>query len=207
MPTGANLDGSRELDIVRQENPLLGQLLDRVIFAINKSSANSSTASLGELPAPVPVNSTEVKGTFDASTNTLTTPGEILHWVHTHNSPLQRGIQYITEVSNDPSFINAHPIDAGASRSGFHPLPALDDNGDPTNYYLRVVSQNHGSAPSVPTVFGGANTPTKIVLTGATRMSLLTTQGAGTARPGQTGKGLGDVLYRPPTGGPKRQLT
>src|SRR6267154_2005205 len=134
MSQGTNLDGGRELDIVRQEHPLLGRLIEKIIFALNKSAANSATASLGELPAPPSVNSTEVKGTYNAGTNTLTAPGEILHWVHTHNSPLQRGIQYITEVSNDPNFVNAHPIDAGASRSGFHTLPALDDLGAPVNY-------------------------------------------------------------------------
>lgn len=206
MSQGVQLDGGRELAILRQENSLLGRLFERIIFGVNKLAANTSTASLGELTAPPPINSTSVKGAYNASTNTLTAPGEILHWVHTHNAPLQRGIQYVTEVSDDPNFINAHPLDAGASRSGFHSLPSLDDNGVPVNYYLRVVAQNHGSAPSTPFVFGGANNPTKIVMTGATRMTLLPTQGAGTARPGQTGKGLGDVLYRPSVGGPKRQL-
>src|SRR6185369_16238087 len=120
------------------------------IDGFNKGFRNASVASFGELPAPNPVGQTTVKGAYDLSTNTLTAPGEILHWVHTHNAPLQRGIQYVTEVSDDPNFINAHPIDAGASRSGFHPLPALDDNGNPVGYYLRAVAQNHGSAPSIP---------------------------------------------------------
>lgn len=112
---GISLDGGRELAILRQENSLLGRLFERIITGVNKLAANSSTASLGELPAPPPINSTSVKGTYNASTNVLTAPGEILHWVHTHNAPLQRGIQYVTEVSNDPNFINAHPLDAGAS--------------------------------------------------------------------------------------------
>ncbi len=204
---GVFLGGGRELEIVSQRDPFLGNLLRRMFDGMTKFAQNVGAGSFGELAAPTPVNSTDVKGTYDAPTNTLTAPGEILHWTHTHNSELQRGIQYVTEVSDDPTFINAHPIDAGASRSGFHSLPALNDNGDPVGYYLRVVAQNHGSAPSPPTVFGGANAPTKIVMTGTTQMSLLPTQGAGTARPGQTGKGLGDVLFRPPNGGPKRQLT
>lgn len=204
---GVYLDGGRELEIVRQHNPFLGNLLHRIFDGLTKLAQNASIGSFGELAAPPPVNSTTVKGTYVASTNTLTAPGEILHWTHTHNAQLQRGIQYITEISNDPSFINAHPLDKGASRSGFVHLPALDDSGQPVAYYLRAIAQNHGSAPSEPVVFGGANNPTRILMTGTTQMSLLPTQGGGTARPGQTGKGLGDVLFRPPNGSPKRQLT
>ncbi len=201
------MGGGRELELIEQRDPFLGRVLRKIFDGMTKFAQNAGVGSFGELNSPVSINSTTVKGTYVPSTNTLTTPGEILHWTHTHNSHLQRGIQYITEISNDPSFINAHPIDAGASRSGFEHLPALDDNGLPVSYYLRAIAQNHGSAPSEPTVFGGAANPTKIQLTGTTQMSLLPTQGAGTARPGQTGKGLGDVLFRGPTGLPKRQLT
>jgi hypothetical protein len=159
------------------------------------------------MSAPNPVDSTQVAGTYNPATNTLTAPGEILHWVHTHNAPLKRGIQYITEVDTDPAFPNPHPLDKGSSRSGFEHMPTFKDDGiTPQPLFLRVVPQYPGSAPGKPTVFGGKNGPIKIQMTGTTGMTLLTSQVGGTAGPQQGGKGLGTVQARGPVGGPKRTV-
>jgi hypothetical protein len=208
MSQGNNLDGGRELEILRQHSPLVGSLISRLIEGINQTAKNAGVGSKGELEAPNPVNSVSVKGNLNPATNTLTVPNgsEILHWVHTHNAAINRGIQYITEIDTDPAFPNPHPIDGGTSRSGFHPLPTMDDNGTVVNYYLRVTPQMPGSVPGKPTVFGGVNGPTKINFSGTTKMSLLPSQVGGTARPGQGGKGLGPVLSRGPVGGPKRTV-
>ncbi len=205
MSQGAKLDGGRELEIIRQQFPLHGALIQRIIDAVNKGLGNLGGA-VGELEAPQPVDSTAVKGTLDDTTNTLSVPGEILHFVHTHNAPIQRGIRYLTEVATDPSFNDAHAILDTTSRSGVANLPALDDNGDQVNYYLRTTPQLPGSPPQKPTVFGGVRGPTAIQLTGTTQMSLLQSQASGTARPGQGGKGLGPVQSRAPVGGPKRNF-
>lgn len=205
MPSGQQLDGGRELTQLTLKDSLTGNLVSRIIDALNRTASNAAVSSQGELPAPSPVDSISVKGTF--SGNTLIAPGEILHAVHTHNVPIQRGIQYITEIDTDPSFSNPHPIDTGASRSVFAHIPARDDNGVLVNYYLRVTPQLHGSSPARPTVYGGLQGPTPIQFTGATSMTLLTSQAAGTAKPGQGGQGLGAVAARGPVGGPKRQLT
>jgi hypothetical protein len=162
---------------------------------------------MGELEAPNPVDSTSVSGTYNASTNTLTAPGEFLHAVHTHNAPLTRGIQYITEIDTDPGFPNPHPIDGGSSRTVFSTLPTNSSANSPQAYYLRVTPQYPGSVPGRPTVFGGVKAPTKIVMSGSTTADLLPSQSGGTARPGQGGKGLGPIPARPPVGGPKRKLT
>lgn len=175
-----------------------------MIDGLNRLATNIAASPIGELPPPPPVNFTSVKGTL--SNNILTAPGEILHFVHTHNGPLNRGVQYMTEIDTDPSFPSPHPIDTGASRSGFVHVPAKDDSGNPVGYYLRVIPQLHGSAPAKPTVFGGLQGPTKILMTGTTRMTLLPSQAAGTAKPGQGGQGLGAVVARGPVGGPKRVL-
>lgn len=159
---------------------------------------------MGELPPTPPVDSIAVQGTMAGGI--LTAPGEILHFVHTHNSPIQRGIRYITEIDTSPSFTNAHPVDTGSSRSGFLTLPTKNGSGTTQNYYMRVVAQLPGSAPSTPTVFGGLQSPTPINMTGSTHMDLLQSQSAGTARPGQGGQGIGAVFFRPPVGGPKRSL-
>lgn len=202
MPQGNALAGGRELALLKQQNPIVGQLLDRVIESVNRLATNATVSpTAASLPAPEPVNSTQVKGSYNPTTNILTAPGEILHFVHMHNTTITRGIQYVTEVSaNDPNFSSPHAIDTGASRSGFTHLPAKDDDGNPVVYYLRVTPQHQGSLPAKPTVFGTAQAPTGIVMTGSTQMSLLPSQAAGTARPGQGGQGLGVVQQRPPLG-------
>jgi hypothetical protein len=204
MSQGSQLDGGRELEQLRQKDPLTGAFLQRMIDAINRLGTNAGVAAMGEAAAPDPVDSISVKGTLNQTTNTLTAPSEMLHWVHTHNVPLKRGIQYVTEIDTDPNFPNPHPIDHGSSRSGFMNLPANGDDTTATSYYLRVTPQYPGSPPGKPTVFGGKTGPTKILLTGTTNMSLLSSQSGGTARPGQGAKGLGPVKARDPVGGPKR---
>ncbi len=206
MSQGAKLDGGRELEIIRQQFPLHGALIQRIIDAVNKGLGNLGGA-VGELEAPQPVDSTAVKGTLDDTTNTLSVPGEILHFVHTHNAPIQRGIRYLTEVATDPSFNDAHAILDTTSRSGVSSLPTYEDDGiTKVNYYLRVTPQLPGSSPQKPTVFGGVKGPTAIQLSGNTGLSLLPSQASGTARPGQGGKALGPVQSRGSVGGPKRNF-
>lgn len=203
MSQGSQLDGGRELEILRQENPLHGALLQRIIDAVNRG-LNNLGGAVGEVPPPAPIDAINVKGSLNTSTNVLTVPGEILHFVHTHNSPLNRGIRYLTEVSTDPSFNDAHAILDTTSRSGVASLPTMDDDNNPVNYYLRATPQMPGGPPQKPTVYGGVQGPTAIQFAGTTSMSLLASQAAGTARPGQGGKGLGPVQSRPAVGGPKR---
>ena len=178
--------------------------MQHIVDAVNRLADNTGTSPIGELPPPAPVDSISVKGTL--VNNVLTTPGEILHFVHTHNAPINRGIRYLTEIDTDPSFPSPHQIKDTTSRSGFSHVPANDDLGHPIPYYLRVTAQYPGSGPTRPTVFGGLEGPTKILMTGATNMSLLPSQAAGTARPGQGGQGLGAVRSRGSVGGPKRNL-
>jgi hypothetical protein len=201
---GTQLDGGRELVDMRQRDPLAGTLLQRIIDGINRLAINVGASAIGEAPPPAPVDSTTVAGTL--ANNVLTAPGEILHFVHIHNAPLNRGIRYITEIDTDPSFPAPHPILETTSRSGFGYLPANDSSGTPTAYYLRVTAQYPGSAPTQPTVYGGLSGPTQILMTGSTNMTLLASQAAGTARPGQGGQGLGADRSRGPVGGPKRNL-
>jgi len=204
MPQGVQLDGTRELTDIRQRDPLAASLLQRMIDGINRLATNVGASAIGEAPPPAPVDSTTVAGTL--VNNVLTAPGEILHFVHTHNAPLNRGIRYITEIDTDPSFPAPHPVLETTSRSGFVHLPANVNAGTPATYYLRVTAQYPGSKPTQPTVYGGLSGPTQILMTGSTNMTLLASQAAGTARPGQGGQGLGAVRSRGPVGGPKRQL-
>lgn len=204
MPQGVKLDLGRQIAQLRMKDPLSAEAVQHLVDAVNRLADNTATSPIGELPPPPPVDSISVAGTLGS--NILTAPGEILHFVHTHNVPINRGIRYVTEIDTDPSFPAPHPILDTTSRSGFVHLPANDGSNVPHAFYLRTTPQYPGSAPAKPTVFGGLQGPTKILLTGTTRMNLLTSQAAGTAKPGQGGQGLGKVRSRGSVGGPKRQL-
>lgn len=202
---GTRLDGGRSLARLTQNDPLTGILISNIIDAINRGAQNAGVSVSGELPSPPPIDSIAVKGTL--TDGVLTAPGELLHFVHTHNAPISRGIQYITEVDTSPNFPAPHPIDTGSSRSGFVMLPTLlDDNATTVKYYLRAIAQYPGSHPSPPTVYGGLQGPIPIQMSGTTAATLLTSQAGGTAKPNQGGQGIGAVKARGPVGGPKRKL-
>lgn len=208
MARGKNsqLSGGRALAHVTQKDALTGDLLQKIIQAINSLADNTGAAAVGKLPPPDPIDSHQVQGAYDSETNTTTVSGETLHFTLTHNSALKKGVNYISEIDTDPNFSRPHPIDHGTSRTGFVNLPALDNDGADQVYYLRTLAQYPGSNPNKPTVFGGVNGPTKIKMTGTSRASLLPAQGSGTAANGQQGgKGMGVVLNRPAPG-PKRNL-
>jgi hypothetical protein len=210
MPKGVNqkLIGGRELSTINQRDALAGSLFNRIISSVNSLAKNAAVAAVGKLSPPNPIDSVQVKGALDTATNTMHVSGEVLHLTVTHNQALQKGIQYIHEISeNDPNFTAPHQIDHGCSRSGFIPLPTFKDDGvTPNVYYLRSIAQYHGSDPTVPTVFGGITGATKIIMGGISSSSLLPSQGSGTAKNGQQGgKGLGTVLNRPAPG-PQRNL-
>lgn len=208
MARGKNgrLQGGRELSYITQKDSLLGALLQRVITSVNTVADHNGSAAVGKLPPPDPIDTHNVQGAYDSSTNTLTVTGNVLHYTLTHNQSLKKGVQYLSEIDTDPNFTNPHPIDHGSSRTAFVSLPDLDNEGNPQAYYLRSYPQYPGSNAQKPTVFGGLNGATKIVLNGSgARGTLLQSQASGTARVGQGGKGLGDILTRPAPG-PKRNL-
>lgn len=204
---GTKLDLGRQIAQLRQKDPLTAEAMQHLQDAVNRLGENVAASPVGELPPPAPIDSTTVSGTLDSSTNTLSVAGEILHFVHTHNAPINRGIHYVTEIDTDPSFPAPHPILDTTSRSGFVHLPTNDSLGTQQTFYLRATPQYPGSGPAKPTVFGGVQGPTKILLGGTTRLDILPSQAAGTAKPGQGGQALGAVRSRGPVGGPKRQLS
>ncbi len=197
------LQGGRELNYLSQKDTYLGTILGRIISAVNTMAKNTSVAAVGKLSPPPPVDGINVQGTQVG--DTITCPSEILHWTLTHNQEIQKGIRYFSEVDTNPSFTAPHVIDHGTSRSAFLTLPKMNNNGDTHTYYLQSYAQYHGSDPSKPTVVGNLGSATKIVMTGTSRTSLLTSAGSGTASPNgqQGGHGLGKVLVRPAPG-PKR---
>ena len=206
--TNQQLELGPELTLISQQNSFLGKILRRIVEGVNTTARNASVSSVGLFPTPPKVDSVNVQGTFSADTNTITTTSEHLHWTLEHNQQVHKGIRYFSEIDTDPNFTQPHVIDHGTSRSGFVHLPALAADGSQQVYYMRNYAQYHGSDPSESTVVGGRSNPTRIVLTGASQMSLLPSKGSGTAAATgqQGGKGLGDILTRPAPQ-PKRSLT
>jgi hypothetical protein len=191
----SDLSGGQELSKLTQKDFDNGSLLKRIIDAVNSVARHASVAAVGKVDPPPPVNSIQVSGT--QSGNTITCPSEILHLTLTHNGELNKGVQYLHEISTDPNFsdANTHIIDAGSSRSLFTHLPSLQNDGvTPQVYYHRAYPQYHGSDAQKPTVLGGLAAPTKIVMTGTSKTSLLPSTGSGTSN--TRGQGLGVVLTR-----------
>ena len=208
MSQGLNqqLQGGRELNYVTQRDNYSGSLFGRIIEAVNTLAKNVGVAAVGKVAPPNPVDAVNVLGA--QSGDTVTCPGEILHFTLTHNQAVSKGVQYVSEVDTDPNFTQPHVIDHGCSRSGFLTLPTLTGAGNTKNtYYLRSYAQYHGSDPCKPTVFGGLGGALKIQMNGTNVGVPLPSTGSGTASPHgqQGGHGLGIVLDRPAPG-PKRNL-
>jgi hypothetical protein len=199
----AQLEGGQELAALQHKDFDNGSILKRIIQAVNDLAKNVGASAVGKVDPPPPINSIQVQGT--QSGNTITAPSEILHLTLTHNGELNKGVQYLHEISTDPNFLDAstHVIDAGSSRSLFVHLPAKDSNNKPQAYYHRAYPQMHGSDAQKPTVLGGLAAPTKIVMTGTSQTTLLPSTGSGTSS--ARGQGLGVVLTRPAPG-PKRSV-
>ena len=204
----AILEGGQELNQILNKDFSSGTLFQRLIDSINSLALNVGLAPIGKLPPPVPVNTINVKGAYNAGTNTITVPSEILHWTLQHNGSINKHTQYFTEIDTTPSFTAPHVYAHGASRSGFLHLPTFQDGGTLANtYYMRSYPQLNGSDAQKPTVLGGLAGATKIQMTGTSAMSLLTSTGSGTAAANgsQGGQGLGTSLVRPAPA-PKRNL-
>jgi hypothetical protein len=195
----AQLDGGRFLAEINQKDSKMGALFQRIITAINTLAQNLAASPVGQMQAPSAPDALQVKAS-----------GEMVHVSITHNGPVLRGVQYFTEVSNNPQFSQPIVIHHGASRTSHpFPLPAHDDNGATQTWYFRSYAQYHGSPPSEKTVYGGAENPVGVTLNPATptRMTLLPSTGSGTASPSgsQGGQGLGTFTTRPAQG-PKRNV-
>jgi hypothetical protein len=193
----ANLTGGSFLNEIFQSDPRLGTLLQRMISGINNVAKNSGVAPVGQVAAPPPPDSVNVKAS-----------GETAQIVITNNGPVDRAVNHFTEVDTSPAFTNPIVHHHGATRSPvFITLPTKTDGGTAThNWYFRSYTQKPGGPPSAPTTFGGSASPTAVQMTGSTQFTPLASTGSGTAPAnGQAaGQGFGKQPTRPPAG-PRRQ--
>jgi hypothetical protein len=191
-----NLD--RERTFIKQI-PGFGQYLDDLVGKIergvNNLGQNIGADPTGMVAPPPTIQQLNVK----------TNGSGLVHAVITDNNPIQKNLHYFVEYDTDPSFRQPHVVHLGASRT-MNPLtlPAMDDNGNPQQFYFRAYSQYQGSHPGEVVHFGG-DVPSAINPGGTQQMSLIPSTGSGTAQPTgqQGGSGFGKVLFRPAPG-PKR---
>lgn len=193
----ANLDGGEYLAHILNTDVRQGMLLQRIIKAVNAVGQATGTAPVGQVSAPTAPDSLSVA-----------TAGEIAHVSVTHNAPLNRGIHYFTEISNNPAFNQPIVHHHGTSRTPApFSLPTKDSDGNTQQYYMRAYAQYPGGPPSPYVVHGGAGSPTPITMGGSTQLNLLPSAGSGTAPAnGQSaGQGFGKQFTRPAVG-PKRSV-
>jgi hypothetical protein len=176
------LSGGRALTKWLQEDATKGTLIQKLINGINSVADNTGSSAVGRLPAPAPIQGLNV-----------TVGGEYAHITVNHNAPIRQGVHYFVEVANNPSFIGAHPIHYGTSRTRdpIHLAP-LDSTGAAQSFYARGFAQYPGSDPSEPVNYGGPS-PSPITTTGTTRLTWNPSTGSGTAsnNGSQAGWGFG----------------
>ena len=187
------LDINKEILTLRQRpefGQYLGVALQRLVDAVNNLGDHVAVDPTGTMPSPPPVQALEIKAS-----------GGMVHAVVSDNNPIQKNLHWFVEYDTDPSFSKPHVAHLGVSRS-MQPvnLPAMDDDGNPQQFYFRAYSQYPGSQPSAPIHFGG-ETPTPVSPGGTAQMTLLRSTGSGTAQSSgeQGGAGFGKVLRRPGT--------
>jgi hypothetical protein len=194
----AELNGGEFLADLLNKDVRHGMLLQNIIRAVNATAKASGVAPVGQASTPPPIDG-----------HNIAVGGEMLHVNLVHNAPINRQINYFSEISTNPQFTNivvSH--DHGASRtSAPFNLPTKDGNANTQNYYLRSFTQYPGGKPSAPVVYGGAGSPAAITMGGSTHLTLLPSTGSGTA-PGNgqsAGQGFGKQFTRPAIG-PKRSI-
>jgi len=180
-----SIGGDDLLTLIENDNPRLGQFLrSYLIPSIETTARNAGVSATGKTAAPEPPDSLSVAST-----------GELLEVKVNHAAPIQKGIQYITHISTDPTFSAPTIIDHhGTSRCPpLYRLPAKDADGNPITYHTRTAAQMPGGDPSEWT-YGEP-----VTLTGATQMTLQpgTGSGTGAADGQQSAVGLGVDIFRP----------
>ena len=184
------IDSSQWLKKLKNSNPIVGNLLESWFDQINIAFNHLGVNTQGKSAPPPPIAGLNVIAGTDH-----------VHVTINDTSQVKKNVQYMVEYSvNDPSFSQPHVEDLGSSRGRVLALPAKDNSNATINYYFRAYSQYFGSDPQHKRInYGSPNAPTAITLTGASKLTLLPSQGSGTGRTDGTqgGAGLGFVLNRP----------
>lgn len=186
----SGLPGNDLLAQIENENPKLGQYLRQYLVpSITTTAKNAAVSPIGSVAAPSPPSAVNV-ATF----------GEMVHVSHQDNAPVNRGINYFTEIGvDDPNCNQPIVYHHGTSRTPPpFSLPSLISGGDSPvshKYYVQGYSQYPGGPPSAKVKF---NNGAAITLTGSTVGTPLPSAGSGTASGNgtQSGQGFGKSPIR-----------
>lgn len=177
-------------------DPKLGQYLRRfVVPAIQNLGTNIGASPNGFVPPPAAPQGLVINKQGS----------ENVQFTVQHTSPVQKGINYFTEVSTSPSFAGPQTRTEhhGTSRSPVSTmfLPTKDSSGNTHQYAARSYAQMPGGQRS------GYSPTVSFTMTGTTEADHTPSTGSGTAAAdgSQPGQGLGNNLQRPAPG-PKRQV-
>ena len=177
------LSGGRVLTQWQQEESAKGNLISKIIDAVNNGFSSLGGSAIGRTAPPPPVNGLHI-----------TTGGEYAHVSIQHAGEVRQGVNYFLEVANNEGFAGAHPIDYGTSRTRdpIHLAP-FDAAGNPQKWYMRAYAQYPGSSPSEKYVH-----PVPVSTTGTTQLSWSPSTGSGTAKANgsQPGWGFGKIQVR-----------
>ena len=144
----SQLPGNDLLSQIENENPKLGQYLRQYLVpAITTTAKNAAVSPIGSVAAPDAPSAVNVAAF-----------GEMVHVSVQDNSPLNRGVNYFTEIGvDDPHFTQPIVFHHGTSRTPPpFPLPTnVSGGGSPVahKYYIRSYSQYPGGPPSEKTVY------------------------------------------------------
>jgi hypothetical protein len=186
----SRLGGNDLLSQIEQDNPKLGIYLRQYLIpSITRTAQNAAVSPTGSVAAPQPPAMVHV-ATF----------GEMVHVSIEDHQPLNRGINYFTEIGvNDPHIQQPIVYHHGTSRTPPpFSLPSLiSGGGSPVShqYYIQSYSQYPGGPPSERTRFNGG---AAITLSGTTVGTPLPSRGSGTASGNgtQPGQGFGKSPVR-----------
>jgi hypothetical protein len=175
-------------------SPKLAQYLRRyVVPSIEQLGQNVGASPTGYVPPPEPPQGLIINPQGP----------ENVQFTIQHTSPVQKGIEYFTELATQPSFAGARIEHHGTSRSPVSTLwlPTKDSGGNTHTYYARSYAQYPGSQRS------GYSPVVSFSMTGSTQADHTPSTGSGTAAPdgSQPGQGWGNNLQRAAVG-PKRNV-
>lgn len=181
----STIGGDDLLAQIESENPKLGQYLRYHIKAINNLAQNVGALPNGFVPPPDPPQGLVINKQGD----------ENVQFTVQHTSPIQKGVEYFTEIATNPSFSNARVEHHGTSRSPVSTLflPTKDSSGATHNYVARSYAQMPGGQRS------GYSPVIPFTMTGTTQADHTPSTGSGTAAAdgSQPGQGWGNNLQRP----------
>lgn len=181
----STIGGEDLLAQIESENPKLGQYLRYHIKAIDSLSQNIGAQPNGFVSPP------------DAPQGLVINKQgpENVQFTVQHTSPVQKGIEYFTEIATTPSFAGARVEHHGTSRSPVSTLwlPTKNAGGATHNYVARSYAQMPGGQRS------GYSPVVAFTMTGTTEADHTPSTGSGTAAANgsQPGQGWGNNLQRP----------